>query len=126
MTIADAIEAHEYLIDAFGGRSGVLSRHLLESALGRPYHGYHRAIHRKGAALVESLVGNHPFVDGNKRTAAQLLLLLLDRSGFDLQPATPGDDVARGLEDLVVRVAGNESGFQDLADWLKLRCRKVR
>jgi len=125
VTIQDAVEAHEILIEEFGGRGGILTMDALQSALGRPYHGYYRQIYKKGAALVESLVRNHGFVDANKRTAAALLLLLLERSGYDICPVHPNDDLPLELENLVVRVAQNDASFDDLADWLKPRCRKI-
>ncbi len=52
-----------------GGAPGILNPSAVESALARPYHGYHRHIHEKAAALVHGIVSNHGFVDGNKRTA---------------------------------------------------------
>ena len=52
-----------------GGDPGILNANALKSAIARPYHGYHRRIHKKAAALVHGIVSNHGFVDGNKRTA---------------------------------------------------------
>ena len=66
MTIADAITAHDEAL-RYGGRPGIGSLDLVLSGLGRPYSGYHRPICRKAAALLESMVGNHGFVDANKR-----------------------------------------------------------
>ena len=51
------------------------------SAIARPYSGYHRAISAKAAALLHSMVGNHGFVDANKRTAWLVVEILIDRSG---------------------------------------------
>ncbi|MFN7597855.1 MAG: Fic family protein [Cereibacter sp.] len=52
--------------------------HLIESAISRPYSGYHRSIARKSAALLHSVATNHGFVDGNKRTAWFLAMILID------------------------------------------------
>jgi len=52
-----------------GGAPGILNASAIESALARPYHGYHPRLHQKAAALVHGIVSNHGFVDGNKRTA---------------------------------------------------------
>lgn len=76
------------------------SLHLIESALARPYSGYHRLIHCKAAALLHSMVNNHGFVDGNKRTSWLLVELLIGRSGFRLDIS---DD--EPVDDLVVAVA---------------------
>ena len=72
--------AHDEAL-SYGGRPGVLSMPGVESAIGRPYSGYHRPIARKAAALLESLTQNHGFVDGNKRTALLVTLLMIERSG---------------------------------------------
>ena len=88
----------------FGGRRGISSLALIESALGRPYSGYHRSITQKAAALLESIVGNHGFVDGNKRTALMSALVFLGLNGQRLD-ADPGalyelvDGVAAGSVD---------------------------
>lgn len=58
MTLSDALAAHEAAL-AFGGRPGVSSLHLVESAIARPYSGYHRSIERKAAALLHGVVANH-------------------------------------------------------------------
>lgn len=85
---------------------------MIESAIGRPYSGYHRSIQRKAAALLESVVGNHGFVDGNKRTAWLLVELLIERSGYFLD--IPDDEP---IDDLVVDVASGRTSFEDLEAW---------
>lgn len=92
------------------------SLHLIESALARPYSGYHRSLDRKAAALLHSMVGNHGFVDGNKRTSWLLVELLIDRSGYRLD--IPDDEP---VDDLVVAVASGQIGFEDLVAWFRPR-----
>ncbi len=87
----------------YGGRDGISSLHLIESALARPYSGFHRGIASKAAAVLHSVVGNHGFVDGNNRTAWLLVEILVDRSGYRLN--VPVDDP---IDDLVVTVATGE------------------
>lgn len=115
MTLADAITAHDEAL-TFGGRDGVSNLGLIESALGRPYSGYHRPIYRKAAALLHSMVGNHGFIDGNKRTAWLVVEILVDRSGFNLAIA---DD--ERIDDLVVSVADGTLDFDDLCVWFRDR-----
>ncbi|MFT3973459.1 MAG: Fic family protein [Amaricoccus sp.] len=67
---------------SYGGLDGVGSLHLIESALARAYSGYHRPIADRAAAVLHSMVGNHGFVDGNKRTAWLLVEILISRSGY--------------------------------------------
>ena len=82
---------------------------MIESAIARPYSGYYCPIHRKAAALTQSMVGNHGFADGNKRTTVILLNLLLERSGCRL-----GASVERGaIQDMILGVARNELSFND-------------
>lgn len=88
----------------------------LLSAIGRPYSGYHRPIARKCAALLHSIVKNHPFVDANKRTAWLVTSLLMRRSGYDLR-LEPEDKI----DDLVVGVAEDEIEFEELVAWFKKR-----
>lgn len=64
-----------------GGRPGIVSLHMIESAIGRPYSGYHRKIAQKAAALLHSMVMNHGFADANKRTAWMLTEHLIVKSG---------------------------------------------
>jgi len=94
--------------------------HLIESALGRPYSGYYRSISRKAAALLHSLVANHGFVDGNKRTAWLLVELLIDRSGYEL---TIRDDAP--IDDLVVSVANNQLKLHELEEWFRARLQRT-
>ncbi|WP_371810376.1 type II toxin-antitoxin system death-on-curing family toxin [Ruegeria sp. HKCCD8929] len=119
VTLADAIAAHDEAL-TYGGRDGVTSLDLIESALGRPYSGYHRAISRKAAALLQSMVGNHGFVDGNKRTAWLLIEVLVQRSGYRLDI-----DDDEPIDDLVVAVAAGQMGFDELHVWFKARLSKV-
>lgn len=115
ITLADAIEAHDLAL-SFGGRPGLSSLHLVESAINRPYSGYHRPIHKKSAALLQSVVSNHGFVDGNKRTAWLLTELLIDRSGYRLD--IPDD---APIDDLVVNVASGATDFDELSEWFRDR-----
>ena len=115
VTLADAIAAHDEAL-TYGGRDGIASLHLIESGLARPYSGYHRPIHAKCAALLHSMVGNHGFIDANKRTAWLLVELLIDRSGYAL--AIPDD---APIDDLVVMVASGQMGYDDLSVWFARR-----
>ncbi len=103
----------------YGGLGGVSSLHLIESALARPYSGYHRSIDRKAAAVLHGMVSNHGFVDGNKRTAWLLTEVLVERSGYELAMA---DDAP--IDDLVVAVADRRMTFEDLVQWFRQRLRK--
>lgn len=69
LSLDEAIAIHERLIERFGGTGGVRDMGLLESALFRPRTGYYEDLAQMAAALFESLISNHAFLDGNKRMA---------------------------------------------------------
>lgn len=64
----DALEIHAAIIERYGGLAGVRDIGSLDAAVNRPQSGYYQDEIAAAAALWESLVQNHPFVDGNKRT----------------------------------------------------------
>jgi len=68
-SIDEVLAAHARLLALFGGIEGIRDRGALEAALSRPQSGYYKDVVEQGAALLESLSQNHPFIDGNKRTA---------------------------------------------------------
>ena len=76
------IEVHDHLIDEYGERKGILNEGLLRSALEMPkarFNGkdLHRTVFDKAAAYLFHLTQNHPFVDGNKRTASMTGMLFI-------------------------------------------------
>src|SRR6201993_2874860 len=82
-----AVEAraiHEDQIDRYGGAAGMRDRGLLEAALYRPQTGYYADLIEEAAALWESLAQNHPFIDGNKRTAFAVTYTFLAINGARL------------------------------------------
>ena len=84
LTVAEVIAIHHHQVEEYGGAHGLRDQGALEAAVFRPQTGYYKDISEEAAALLESLVNNHAFVDGNKRVgfaAAHTFLLV---SGFDL------------------------------------------
>lgn len=80
ITYQYVIEVHDSLIDEYGGRKGILNEGLLRSALAMPKACFdgkdlHRTIFDKTAAYLFHLIQNHPFVDGNKRTASMTAMI---------------------------------------------------
>ena len=95
ITVDNTIKIQNVLIEKFGGASGLRDRNLLESAFLRPYQTFnkkqlYKSSIQKAAALIESLVTNHPFPDGNKRFGyVAMRLLLLD---YDLEIIATEDE----------------------------------
>jgi death on curing protein len=84
VTTADALFFHRQLIERYGGAPGLRDAGALESALHRPQTGYYDTIIHEVAALLESLVQNHPFVDGNKRVAFAAADVFLRINGYSI------------------------------------------
>jgi len=84
VTTADALFFHKQLIERYGGASGLRDAGALESALHRPQTGYYDTIVHEAAALLESLIQNHPFVDGNKRVAFAVADVFLRINGYTI------------------------------------------
>ena len=90
ISVKEAEDIHKLLIDKFGGSHGVRDFANLDSALARPYQTFlntelHPTPVHKAAALIESILINHPFIDGNKRTGYVLMRLLLINNGIDIK-----------------------------------------
>ena len=81
---ADALFFHKQLIERYGGAPGLRDAGALESALHRPQTGYYDTLVHEAAALLESLVQNHPFVDGNKRVAFAVVDVFLRINGYSI------------------------------------------
>jgi len=84
LRVVDVLAIHAILIDEFGGTDGVRDLGALEAAVFRPQTGYYEDPIAEAAALLESLIQNHPFLDGNKRTAVAAADVHLRMNGFEL------------------------------------------
>ena len=69
LTLQEVGHIHQRVIEVFGGSFGLRDAGMLDSAVSRPQSGYYSGLPEMAAALFESLLINHPFVDGNKRVA---------------------------------------------------------
>ena len=108
---------HRQLIDETGGSHGLRDEGLLESALNAPFQSFgdtsaFPSLQQKAARLCYGLVQNHPFVDGNKRIGAHVMLVFLALNGVELTYTQ------RELTDVILQVAAGEKRYEDLLDWL--------
>ena len=106
LTVAQVIEIHEAVIDAFGGSRGIRDRGLLESAIGAVQatafgSSVFADLPEIAAAYLYYLCRNHPFVDGNKRVGMTSAIAYLRLNG--IEPAPDSDD----WEHLVLDVANS-------------------
>ena len=117
ITRQEAESIHEILIEKFGGSKGTRDRGILESAINRPFQTFDQTELYplpvdKAAAIFESIISNHPFVDGNKRTAYVLMRLILRQYDFDIFA-----DQNEKYE-FVVSAAKGEIKFDRIREWL--------
>ncbi|MGJ8564292.1 MAG: type II toxin-antitoxin system death-on-curing family toxin [Alphaproteobacteria bacterium] len=84
LTLIEVLAIHEDQIGRYGGASGLRDPGQLEAALFRPQSGYYKDLIAEAAALWESLSQNHPFIDGNKRTAFMATFVFLYTNGVKL------------------------------------------
>jgi death-on-curing protein len=118
ISIQETVYIHNLLIKTFGGSSGVRDFQALESALSRPFQKFdnvelYPSIIEKAASLLESLLANHPFVDGNKRTGYVLMRLFLKKNGMDII----ADEETK--YQFVIDVASGVKRYDDILIWLE-------
>ena len=114
LSLDEALAIQERLIDRFGGDHGVRDRGLLESALFRPQTGYYTHIEEMAAALFESFLINHAFVDGNKRIAFFATDVFLRLNGWKLNiTADEGESFIVGM------LERNDCSFEAILPWIR-------
>jgi len=114
LTVVDVLAMHEDQIVRYGGSSGLRDAGLLESALYRPQTGYYADLLEEAAALWESLAQNHPFIDGNKRTAFAATYTFLAINGVRLTA-----DAVSAYAFIAGLYEANEFRFAELVAWLR-------
>jgi death-on-curing protein len=118
LTPTEVLLLHARLIQRTGGASGVRDMGLLESALSRPQATFgqndlYPDLWSKAAALMHSLVKNHPFVDGNKRTALTATGIFLELNGHKLAASN------KAVLEFTRQVVIGEMELAEIADWLE-------
>ena len=121
--VRDVIAFHAELLAQYGGRPGMRDPGLLVSALARPRNraAYGKAtVFELAAACAHGIARNHPFIDGNKRTALVCCFTFLELNGWEVD-APEADTVVTFLA-----VAEGKLSEGELADWLKHHSAKTR
>ena len=114
----DVLLLHNIVIDAAGGSHGIRDVGLLESAVLRPQSSFggedlYPGILEKAAALVHSLLMNHMFIDGNKRTSMFACMTFLELNGYEFT-ATNKEVVLFAL-----KIENEKLGIEEIAKWLE-------
>lgn len=115
---------HTRAVERFGGSHGIRDLGLVESAVARPQAGFggeylYISIFDKAAALFQSLLKNHPFVDGNKRTALSSASLFLKKNGYRLT-----NNHQEEVE-FAVRVDNGNLTVEQISKWLKMHSVRI-
>lgn len=124
LELDEVLAIHHDQISKYGGSHGVRNLDLLISAIARPQATFggedlYPNVFAKAAALIHSLVLNHPFVDGNKRTAVVATARFLFINGFALK-VTKGE-----LVNLPIKIDSKELDLESAAFWLKKHSKKI-
>lgn len=116
--IEDILKLHGASIDYYGGAKGIRDIGLLESAIARPFHTFggedlYPTAFGKAAAFGESLIINHPFIDGNKRTGFLAIVTFLLE--FNLSVNANNEDAYK----FTIQISTGEIKFDEIVLWLK-------
>jgi death-on-curing protein len=114
LTVAEVLAIHADQIERYGGSHGIRDPGLLEAALYRPQTGYYAGLIEEAAALWESLSQNHPFIDGNKRTAFAATYTFLVINGMRLTA-----DTEETYAFVAALYESNQLSFDKLVPWLR-------
>ncbi|SOC79647.1 death on curing protein [Salinimicrobium sediminis] len=123
ISLDEVLQIHEILIKRFGGTSGLRDKNLLESSLQRPFATFdgeelYPTSVEKAAAIIESIVSNHPFMDGNKRTGYTVMRLILLNENLDISASEDEK------YDFVIRIAEGKSDFEQIKKWINENLKK--
>ena len=115
---------HRILIDKFGGSHGIRDNAALESAIARPFQTFdgndlYPSVFEKAASLIESILVNHPFIDGNKRTGYTVLRLYLIQNGLDINASQANK------YEFVIDIASGTLKYEGILSWLKSNTSKM-
>ena len=118
ISVQETEALHTTLIEKFGGSKGIRDAGALESALLRPFQSFggtdlYPGVLEKASALIESILNNHPFIDGNKRTGYVLTVLFLLSYNYEL---IAGEGAKY---EFVIDVASGSLRYDQILEWIQ-------
>lgn len=118
ISLEEILRIHFQLIQDFGGSHGIRDEGRLASVVGAPQqvvfgNEQYTSLHEKAAVYYRNIIGDHPFVDGNKRTAVTVCGIFLARNSCSLRVSP------KELEDFTVEIATKKLDITAIADWLQ-------
>lgn len=125
ITLDEVLAVHDDMVERYGGSFGIRDLGLIQSAIARPQASFggedlYPTILDKAAALFHSLIFNHAFVDGNKRTSLTTTARFLYVNGYELVAEE------RELIDFPLRVENKHLDIDEIVKWLREHTRKIR
>ncbi len=118
LTLDEILGIHHEEVEKFGGSHGLRDTNLLDSALQRPQSSFmeedlYPTIFDKAAALMHSILLNHPFIDANKRTATVSTAYFLYLNGYNLEAKQ------KELVQFALKVGSKKMDLEQIAQWLE-------
>jgi death-on-curing protein len=118
LTLAEVLDFHCQIIEQSGGAQGIFDLRALESALAQPRMMFdgeelYPSMVEKASALGFSMIKNHPFVDGNKRTGHAAMEIFLVLNGYEITASVDEQ------EQVILQVATGEMARQEFTAWLR-------
>jgi len=124
VTLDEVLLIHDLMLDIAGGKEGIHDFSLLHSAIERPKAQFageflYSNLYKMAASLLQSLVKNHPFNDGNKRTAYFSTLRFLNKNNVVLQPTQTE------IVSFMVQVDTENKTLDEIANWLEKNTKRI-
>ena len=124
LNLRQVLLLHEYMIKKHGGSPGVRDMGMLKSAIFRPFATYggedlYKDIYLKSGALLQSIAKNHPFVDGNKRTAYTVTYTFLKLNLIQIIITN------KQVVEFMVRVTEENLSVDEISFWLKKHSKEL-
>lgn len=119
LLLQDILNFHSDLERQFVLLPGIRNIGLLESAIStafQSFDGYdlYPTVHEKAAQLCRGIAKNHPFIDGNKRTALHCMFIYLKANGYII------NTTLEEKKSLIIDIASGEKSFEDIVNWLRV------
>ena len=125
LILDEVIAIHDSMIELYGGSFGIRDIGLVQSAISRPQASFgsvdlYPTIFDKATALFHSLMFNHAFIDGNKRTTMTTTARFLAVNGYSLKTTQ------KEFVNFPLRVENNHLSLEEIATWLKKYSKKIK
>ena len=124
LLLEDILNFHSDLERQFVLLPGIRNIGLLESAISTAFQSFgecdlYPTVHEKAAQLCRGITKNHPFIDGNKRTALHCMFIYLKANGYII------NTTLEEKKSLIIDIASGEKSFEDIVNWLRVYAEEI-